>query len=253
MPLPHIWIVDGTDHQPLIAAANAMCAREYSRLYGHDVTDDELHRDFCDSNPKSGQRTLIAMGYDEEYPCAQMLGTTSIRFGNATSEADDPLDFMRLLRPADGWSEYRSLGFNRLRAIEACRFAYAESCQGASDAAFNLRVEVFRRLHDAALLAGAQHDCNQLWAVLPLHVAMFIKHKCRIPAVRAEGLELNHQFEALFQRYPQYWLASQPALYRTSYATPRCESALHPEPIVFDTSVDDIPIDATVDKGHACA
>ncbi|WP_146523374.1 hypothetical protein [Stieleria varia] len=126
---------------------------------------------------------------------------------------------MELLTPDVGWDSFSECGFDARIAAESCRFAYSDTCDGNTDEAVLRRITVFRRLHNASHLLLEQYGYNQLWAVLPLHVAMFIKHYCYVPVVQAAGIQLNEEHGKLFDEYPGYWREGHPGLYRTGYPT----------------------------------
>jgi len=224
-----IWIIDATFRPPLVDVAVKMCVRQYVTRYAPPVTELDAHRYF--SSTLKHCRVLVAVGQNS-VETAHVLGTASVRLGNGTSL---PLEFMELLSPNDGWSRFSECGFDVNVAAESCRFAYSKRCEGNTDEVVARRIEVFRRLHDASLLTLEQHGYRQLWAVLPLHVAMFIKHYCNVPLEKADGICLNEDHRSLFDAYPGYWRQAQPGLYRTGFPfeSISCES----REVDFDSSV----------------
>ena len=226
----HLWIIDATTRPPLLEVAVRMCVRQYVKLYAPTLTEQESRPYFAST--LNHCRVLVAVGRDASNSTAHVLGTASVRFGNGTSL---PLELMELVSPKGGWQEFSEHGFEPSVVAESCRFAYSEACEGNTDEAVTLRIEVFRRLHNASLLVLEQHDCNQLWAVLPLHVAMFIKHYCNVPVKRAATVRLNEDYQKLFDAYPGYWREGQPGLYRTGFPI---------ESISCPTTVESIPFSA---------
>lgn len=207
-----IWVIDATLRPPLVEVAVKMCVRQYIKLYAPSLAENVAHSYFAST--LSHCRVLLAVGCNPSDSKTQVLGTASVRLGNGTSL---PLELMELLKTKDGWQRFSECGFDASAAAESCRFAYAEVCDGNTDEAVALRVEVFRRLHDASLLVLEQHGCSQLWAVLPLHVAMFIKHYCHVPVKQAYTVQLNEDHQTLFDEYSGYWREGQPGLYRTGF------------------------------------
>ncbi len=212
MRLEHLWIIDATTRPPLLELAIKMCVRQYVKLYAPTLTEQEARPYFAST--MSHCRVLVAVGRDASNSTAQVLGTASVRFGSGISPS---LEFMDLLIPEEGWQAFSEHGFDATAAAESCRFAYSEVCEGNTDQAVALREEVFRCLHNASLLVAEQHGCSQLWAVLPLHVALFIKHFCNVPVTRADGVRLNEDQRELFDEFRGYWREGQPGLYRTGY------------------------------------
>lgn len=213
-----IFVEDVTEDEPKFQVALRMVAESYVRLSSHELRAEDVCEELCldEYRERGFSRTFVAIGYNPNANCVEVLGTASLVIGRRQGEDSDlePLEFMSLVEPAEGWDNFDFEDFRPECAAEVSRFVIPSSCTKGKARAAGLPLHLMRRLIDTVFVALQQHGLKQLWALAPRYVVR-VAEAAGFTMLPAPGIRLNYEKNReLFEKYDRYWKHCCPRLHR---------------------------------------
>lgn len=214
-----------------LSRAHRLVAGEYARLGRSPLDINQVYQEFFPSQPllppMSHERVTTVVTSNGDHVVATMAlswcrpGTGKRRYAQ--------IDALRLLRPSTTW--IASLRFAPDRIGELTRFAIRRDYQGATSPETKLRF--IESMLAISLELARQQGVGIVLGIMPPLVSRLVA-KTGFAVSHVEGVDLAHgdaHCDAVYKRYPRYWLPDDPRRTPKLYAVGNPDESLAIRPL----------------------
>lgn len=198
--------------------AHRLVAEGYA-LLGHSPLDiEEVYKEFYLSRrpfPDVTQdpvTTFVATGGDQVVATLSLVGCPP----SSSARRYEQIEALRLLRPAAPWGDALRVAPNRIGELSRVSIR----CDYRTTARADIKLWMFRSMLQMMLDQAERSGVGIVLAIMPPKVTrLVVQAGFALSAI--EGVDLAHgdaHCDALYRRYPRYWLPDDPRLIPKLYA-----------------------------------